>query len=414
MYFSRESIDEAWPTVVKLETMLCTVVAVGPKAGDVINPYLMRTSEERQERDTTATEKQQARLASKQAQVAAAAAAIQAHRAQTESLGQCWWCPNLRCRNNVFLTPKGRDDHVRSGCQTRPTKGQHIEAALEHHTPEEFHKMLQLGVPKKTEADQCSAIRLCGWCHESVLKVEYCVSHRGWCTCEVHCNFEKGWATHEATPTSSPPHSLESKAYMIMLFDGKARCEAADAFHLMNAHFNGGVGHGYDHRKSISQIKSFFGSEARRRKNPPKPVSAMDAATQYYGAKKTLTEANRQRKHMKEARILWKKHVMTPIHMKQKAANKENRLKEKAEKDAEKAEKAAEQAENKRKRNEDAAFEKEAQAQQKQLDKEAAETRKKQASKKRPRSVVIESESESVNPYQKFFAPRRRGQGERT
>jgi hypothetical protein len=219
---------------------------------------------------------------------------------------------------------------------------------------------------------------------------------------------QKGWASHEANPTESKAFSTESRAYMIMLFDQTSRVEAADAFNLMNAHFNGGVGHGYEHRKSIKQIKSFFGTEARRRKNPTKPKSKAELASKYYAAASTLKAAKQQHKHMNAAAALWHGMWMKPMMQ----AIKD---KQKAEKLREKAEKLREKAENQRlreRRKEDLAFEKAAKAMEKELNLEKAASGPKK-SKKRARpivDVVVELQHvqavEDANPYQKQYSNR--------
>ena len=87
-----------------------------------------------------------------------------------------------------------------------------------------------------------------------------------WCACDVHFELEKGWATHASNPVRSAPHSADSKAFMLMLFDASCHNEASDSYHMMNAHFDGGLGKDYSHRKSVKQIKSFFSTEASNRK----------------------------------------------------------------------------------------------------------------------------------------------------
>jgi hypothetical protein len=244
-FFSRSEINAVWPNLDELvKGMKCDVKRHGPGADKEFTAHKMRTGEER-DASNTQLSKKQTRCAQKKGDQEMAAFRLERNRRSIkEELKQAFYCPNLGC-NKFWLKETGRRRHM-PDCTVKLTKQERGYVAVENVSAEAFHKMLQLGAPAsvaKSEAEHCATKAECS--RPSCANFNAKCSNPmfdDWCACDVHFELEKGWATHASNPVRSAPHSADSKAFMLMLFDASCHNEASDSYHMMNAHFVGGLG----------------------------------------------------------------------------------------------------------------------------------------------------------------------------
>jgi colicin import membrane protein len=241
------------------------------------------------------------------------------------------------------------------------------------------------------------------------------------CGCTVHWALPIGWATHKSNPSPHEHYSKEAKAFLSEKFSATERIEACEAAKQMRQYFHGGVGHGYEHRKTRQQIKSWFSRMAQKNKaasteaakekaeEKEKEKAAANKKREEKAAEKEKEQAAAKKKREEKAAEKQKEQAAAKKKREEKAAKKqkdEADAKEKREQDKaaakkkreqQAAEKEAGQAAAKEKREKEKAAEKE----KREKEKAAAKEKEKAAAKEKREQQAADKEKEKAAAKEK-------------